>query len=69
MQHFHYRTDTSVTQNETFATAFSWRSTPIREDNVYERSDRLEPLHPLFGIPFPAADKMRLWCEAHPLST
>ncbi|KAJ6171393.1 hypothetical protein N7470_000460, partial [Penicillium chermesinum] len=53
MQHYHYRTDRSVTSDRNFASAFSWKSTPIREGNVYEKSDRLEPLHPLFGIPFP----------------
>ncbi|KAJ6032709.1 hypothetical protein N7540_003441 [Penicillium herquei] len=68
MQHYHYRTDSSATTSEHFASAFSWRSTPIREGNVYEKSDRLEPLHPLYGIPYPRADEMRLWCEARPIA-
>ncbi|KAJ5899747.1 hypothetical protein N7495_004491 [Penicillium taxi] len=65
LQHYHYRTDTS--SNKKFAGAFSWKSTPIRDGNVYERKDRLEPIHPLYGIPYPAADVMRLWCEAQPV--
>ncbi|KAJ6096643.1 hypothetical protein N7486_007389 [Penicillium sp. IBT 16267x] len=68
MQHYHYRTDSSPTSSKMFSSAFSWRSSPIREGNVYEKSDRLEPLHPLFGIPHSSADAMRLWCEARPIT-
>ncbi|KAJ5272732.1 hypothetical protein N7478_007857 [Penicillium angulare] len=68
MQHYHYRTDSATGSNKSWASAFTWRSTPIREDNVYEKSDRLAPLHPLYGIPFPSVDEMRLWCEAHPIT-
>ncbi|KAJ5928669.1 hypothetical protein N7466_007625, partial [Penicillium verhagenii] len=67
MQHNHYRTDSSCTSNPMASSAFSWRSNPIREGNVYERGDRLETLHPLFGIPHHNADAMRLWCEARPI--
>ncbi|KAJ5653121.1 hypothetical protein N7490_000124 [Penicillium lividum] len=68
MQHYHYRTDSSNTSDQTFASAFSWHSTPIREGNVYEKADRLKSLHPLLGIPYPSADAMRLWCEARPIT-
>lgn len=67
MQHFHYRTDSSASSRN-FASAFSWRSTPIQDGNVYESSDRLQPLHPLLGVPHPSADAMRLWCEARPVT-
>ncbi|KAJ5923488.1 hypothetical protein N7454_008733 [Penicillium verhagenii] len=67
MQHNHYRTDSSCTSSPMSSSAFSWRSNPIREGNVYERGDRLETLHPLFGIPHRNADTLRLWCEARPI--
>ncbi|OQD81166.1 hypothetical protein PENANT_c029G03136 [Penicillium antarcticum] len=66
-QHNHYRTDSSVS-SEGFASAFSWKSTPSQaEDNVFDKADRLESLHPLYVIPHKAAEKMRLWFEAQPL--
>lgn len=53
-----------------FASAFSWKSSPIpTEEIVCEKSDRLEPFHPLYVIPHRAAEKMRLWYEAEPLAT
>lgn len=67
-QHYHYRTEQSASSSEVFSSAFSWRSSPIREDSVFEKSDRLEPLHPLYVIPHQAAEKVRLWCEARPLA-
>lgn len=63
-QHNHYRTDSSASSSETFASAYSWKSTPIRKDNVFEKSDRLTPFHPLFVIPHQAAERMRLWYES-----
>lgn len=66
-QHHHYRTDSSVSSGR-FASAFSWRSSPIRDDTVYEKDDRLAPFHPLYVIPYQAAEKMRLWYEAQPLA-
>ncbi|KAJ5136798.1 hypothetical protein N7448_005352 [Penicillium atrosanguineum] len=63
-QHRHYRTDSSASSSETFASAFSWKSRPIREDNVFERGDRLTAFHPLFVIPHQAAERMRLWYES-----
>lgn len=69
-QHHHYRTDTSASSGEMFASAFSWKSSPIpTEEIVCEKSDRLEPFHPLYVIPHRAAEKMRLWYEAEPLAT
>ncbi|KAJ5584249.1 uncharacterized protein N7459_004049 [Penicillium hispanicum] len=70
MQHYHYRADSSPVSNEMFSSAFAWRSTPIEtDDNVYEKGDCLKPFHPLYGIPHESAEKMRLWCEAQPLTT
>ncbi|KAJ5155215.1 hypothetical protein N7492_008018, partial [Penicillium capsulatum] len=66
-QHDHYRTDSSISSGR-FASAFSWRSSPARDNMVYEQSDRLAPFHPLYVIPHQAAEKMRLWYEAQPLA-
>lgn len=65
-QHHHYRTDVSASSSEAFASAFSWKSSPIREDNVFEKNDRLTAFHPLYVIPHRAAEKMRLWYESEP---
>lgn len=65
-QHHHYRTDVSASSSEAFASAFSWKSSPIREDNVFEKNDRLAAFHPLYVIPHQAAEKMRLWYESEP---
>ncbi|KAJ5216290.1 uncharacterized protein N7498_002697 [Penicillium cinerascens] len=65
-QHHHYRTDISASSSEVFASAFSWKSSPIREDNVFEKNDRLTALHPLYVIPHQAAERMRLWYESEP---
>jgi protein farnesyltransferase subunit beta len=65
-QHNHYRTDSSASSSKEFAHAFSWKSSPIREDNVFEKSDRLAAFHPLYVIPHQAAERMRLWYEAEP---
>ncbi|KAJ5619732.1 hypothetical protein N7510_003716 [Penicillium lagena] len=68
IQHHHYRTDQSVSSSETFSSAFSWRSSPNRaEDNVFEKSDRLAPFHPVYVIPHQAAERMRLRFEGQPL--
>lgn len=67
-QHHHYRTDQSVSSSEIFSSAFSWRSSPNRaEDNVFEKSDRLAPFHPVYVIPHQAAERMRLRFEGQPL--
>ncbi|KAJ6188803.1 hypothetical protein N7519_003711 [Penicillium mononematosum] len=67
-QNHHYRTDSSVASNN-FSSSFSWKSSPSRDPaNVFSRGDRLEPMHPLYVIPHKAAEQMRLWSEAQPLT-
>ncbi|CAG8899475.1 unnamed protein product [Penicillium egyptiacum] len=67
-QNHHYRTDSSVASNN-FSSSFSWKSSPSRDPaNVFSRGDRLEPMHPLYVIPHKAAEQMRLWSEARPLT-
>ncbi|KAJ5959202.1 uncharacterized protein N7479_006352 [Penicillium vulpinum] len=67
-QNHHYRTASSVTSNN-FSSSFSWKSSPNRDPgNVFSRGDRLEPMHPLYMIPHKAAEQMRLWSEAQPLT-
>ncbi|KAJ5772923.1 hypothetical protein N7457_007819 [Penicillium paradoxum] len=67
-QNHHYRTDSSLS-SESFSSSFSWKSSPSRvPENVFSRGDRLEPMHPLYMIPHKAAENMRLWSEAHPLT-
>ncbi|KAJ5129317.1 uncharacterized protein N7515_005356 [Penicillium bovifimosum] len=67
-QNHHYRTDTSVS-SKNFSSSFSWKSSPNRSaDNVFSRGDRLAPFHPLYMVPHKAAEEMRLWSEAHPLT-
>ncbi|KAF7712736.1 Uncharacterized protein PECH_001384 [Penicillium ucsense] len=68
-QHYHYRTNVSVSPGSAFESAFSWRSSPMAaEEEVYEPADRLVAFHPLFVIPHQAAANLRLWCESHPIS-
>ncbi|CAI7659899.1 unnamed protein product [Penicillium crustosum] len=67
-QNHHYRTDSSIASNN-FTSSFSWKSSPNRDPgNVFSRGDRLEPMHPLYVIPHKAAEQMRLWSEAQPLT-
>ncbi|CAG8046150.1 unnamed protein product [Penicillium salamii] len=66
-QTHHYRTDSSAV-SDGFSSAFSWKSSPSHaEDNVFSKSDRLTPLHPLYLIPHKDAERMRLWSQDHPL--
>lgn len=72
-QNYHYRTDSSAVSGGNFPWAFSWQSTPIlaedereSEGNVFEESDRLAAVHPLYVIPHRAAEGMRAWCGRHP---
>ncbi|KAI9931287.1 hypothetical protein ASPWEDRAFT_47477 [Aspergillus wentii DTO 134E9] len=73
-QHHHYHTDTSTTSKETFASAFSWKYSPIpaTDDNesdasVFDEKDRVTAIHPLFVIPHKAAEDIRAWFEKKPL--
>ncbi|EYE99877.1 CAAX farnesyltransferase subunit beta RAM1 [Aspergillus ruber CBS 135680] len=73
-QHRHYHTDTSATSKEPFASAFSWKYTPVSSNvnddtdvSVFEETDRVNPAHPLYVIPHKAAEDMRLWYEKEPL--
>lgn len=69
-QNYHYRTESS-TSDGPFASAFSWKSSPIigrneSEINVFSEADRLAPAHPLYVIPHNAAENMRTWSQTVP---
>ncbi|KAL3475651.1 terpenoid cyclases/protein prenyltransferase alpha-alpha toroid [Aspergillus californicus] len=69
VQNHHYRADSSATSSELFAPAFSWTHRPARtsddqsDANVFDESDRLTALHPLYVIPHKTVEDIRLWCE------
>ncbi|PWY87219.1 CaaX farnesyltransferase beta subunit Ram1 [Aspergillus sclerotioniger CBS 115572] len=74
-QHRHYHTTSSASSNEVFASAFSWKWTPITasedtssDQNVFDEKDRLKASHPIFVIPHAAAESMHGWCQRHPVS-
>ncbi|KAM5470708.1 CAAX farnesyltransferase (FTase) subunit beta [Microsporum audouinii] len=59
--------------DDPFEAAFSWTCSPAvadgsDPDTVYEEQDRLTALHPLFVIPHAAAEAIRSFCRANPIS-
>ncbi|RJE17709.1 Farnesyltransferase beta subunit [Aspergillus sclerotialis] len=73
-QNYHFRTDSSTVSDGNFASAFSWKSSPIleknaSETNVFAENDRLTPAHPLYVVPHKAAESMRAWYEKGPFGT
>lgn len=73
-QYYHYHTTSSVSSDEGFGSAYSWKCTPIpasddssSDQNVFDEKDRLKAFHPIFVVPHAAAENLRVWCEHRPL--
>jgi protein farnesyltransferase subunit beta len=69
LQYFHYYRCASAATSH-FASAFAWDCRDIASDsddflekNVFDESDRLRPLHPVYVIPHEAVVNMRAWAE------
>lgn len=63
----------STSTKDQFASAFSWRYTPIASDvdngadkSVFSEADRVKAFHPLYVIPHQAAENLRCWSEKQP---
>jgi protein farnesyltransferase subunit beta len=65
--HHHYRAD-ATTASHPLDAAFRWTSLPaaeqLRDERRPRRADRVEPIHPVFVIPFGAVERTRAWCRA-----
>lgn len=69
LQYIHYYTETSAATSH-FASAFAWacrekssEGGDFLEENVYDESDRLRSLHPVYTIPHEAVVNLRTWAE------
>ena len=69
LQYIHYYSGTSAATSH-FASAFGWacrEKSSDRDDlvekNVFDESDRLRSLHPVYVIPHEAVVNMRSWAE------
>jgi protein farnesyltransferase subunit beta len=67
LQYIHHYSDTAAATSH-FASAFAWACCEISfaggdllETNVFDESDRLRSLHPVYVIPHEAAINMRSW--------
>ncbi|KAK2813030.1 hypothetical protein FQN49_008335 [Arthroderma sp. PD_2] len=68
-----YSSSNDDDNSKPFSAAFSWTCSPIvastdDPDTVYDEDDRVKPLHPLFVIPHSAAERIRSWCKANPIT-
>ncbi|GAQ38130.1 CAAX farnesyltransferase (FTase) subunit beta [Aspergillus tubingensis] len=73
-QYHHYHTTSSISSDEGFGSAYSWKCTPIpasddtsSDQNVFDEKDRLKAFHPIFVVPHAAAENLRVWCEQRPI--
>ncbi|PKY02673.1 CaaX farnesyltransferase beta subunit Ram1 [Aspergillus campestris IBT 28561] len=74
-QHHHYRTESSASTKDTLPSSFQWKHRPFvasddkgQDRNVFDESDRLRASHPVYVIPYEAAEGMRLWFEQEPFN-
>lgn len=69
LQYVHYYSDLAAATSH-FASAFAWAcrenlsdSDDLLEKDVFDESDRLRSLHPVYVIPHDAVVHMRSWAE------
>lgn len=64
-------TEATPKRSNTLRSAFNWKAASVfvkgSDSMVFDEEDRLPPMHPIFIVPFNAAEEARAYFEARPV--